>query len=125
MLYTILSSDEDTNFDAFPRLAGRPAYSPGLRSESSKKNNRMIPDLCRHIFSDLFQKEEPFLVGDVKLHQKWNSSLGQVDDNNDYEIWYRSGTDLVPNCLSEGKFLHGPKTMHIRIYYNGTRIHGY
>jgi hypothetical protein len=95
MIYTILTSDENTNFDAFPRLSGRPVYSPGLRSGTSTKNNTMIPDLCCHRYSDIFQKEVPFLVGDVKLHRKWNSSLGQVDDNNDYEIWYRTALAQV------------------------------
>ena len=51
----------------------------------------MIPDLCCHSFSDLFQKKQPFLVGNVELHRKWNSSLGR-SGKNDYEICYQTAS---------------------------------
>lgn len=54
----------------------------------------MVPDLWCHSFSDLLQKDPPFLVGDVKLYRKWNSSLGR-SGNNDYEVCYRSALAQV------------------------------
>jgi hypothetical protein len=65
----------------------------------------MVPDLLCHSFSDLMQKDPPFLVGDVKLDWKWNSSLGR-SGNNDYEVCYRSALAqvnfymVIKKCMS-------------------------
>jgi hypothetical protein len=104
--FTSQSGDEKLSlFDRLPGFNHRPVYSPGLRSGSSSKNNAMVPDLWCHSFSDLMQKDPPFLVGDVKLHRKWNSSLGR-SGNNDYEICYRSALAqvnfymVIKKCMS-------------------------
>lgn len=74
-------------FKVLPSFRRRLVYSPGRRSGSSTKNNAIIPDLWCHSFSDLMQNKAPFLVGDIKLHWKWNSSLRQSTDN-DSKICY-------------------------------------
>lgn len=100
MLFTIHSGDDEPNVHALPGVFHRPVYSPGLRFGSF-----MIPDLWCHSFMDIMQKDRPFVVGDVKLAGKWNSSLGR-SGNNDYEIRYRSALAQVnffmvkTRCLS-------------------------
>lgn len=100
MLFDSHSGDDEPNVYALPGVSHRPVYSPGLRFGSF-----MIPDLWCHSFMDIMQKDRPFVVGDVKLARKWNSSLGR-SGNNDYEIRYRTALAQVnfymvkTRCLS-------------------------
>lgn len=105
MIFDKLSSNENLSLSTeFPAITQRPVYSPGLRSGSSSKNSAIIPDLWCHSFSDLMQKNPPFVVEDIKLDWKWNPFLGHSSDN-DSLITYRTGLAqinfymTVKNCI--------------------------
>ncbi|KFX94040.1 hypothetical protein V490_04547, partial [Pseudogymnoascus sp. VKM F-3557] len=117
MLFTSHSADDEANVHTLPDVSHRPIYSPGLRFGSF-----MIPDLWCHSFMDIMQKDRPFVVGDVKLARKWNSSVGR-SGNNDYEIRYRTtlAQTLHPTAVIS---LYHPND-NIKVLYNAGTVRGF